>query len=459
MPGGVLSMPILYSDSYWNSCWASSQQLGSHLKGAILGAGLGRRLDPLTAYHLPKPLFPLGGKTPIAEIWLRRLIRSGIPEVSMNLCVLADAMRRQFGNGAKYGVNLTYVEEATPTGTLGGVCKMALGRQARSVEADSTISSIDPFEGSTLIVPSGDIVANFGPDLLEEIYGIHREKGAALTMVLTEVPASRKKDFGTVILHSPETRAGQLSMSGKIVDFREKDADSPSSLSNASIYIIERSLLELLDGFRTKAELGTENPFYDFGKHVFPAMLDKLPYIRLPKEFILWGVKFDGPWYDVGNKRDYLRVNEKVLDGVIKIPLTYEPLPWGYLGMNTSIDFSKVEIVPPVVIGNDCVIEAGAALGPYAVVGDGWVVERGARIRNSVLWERYPYFAEGRQEIPMIDRRLVDRHEVRTGVRVFESIVAGGCLRSDMIEQTVDVREDGEMVALPIDYVPPDPRA
>src|SRR5207302_4287406 len=146
-------MPIHYSEDYWTKCWASARNVDSQIKGTILGAGLGKRLDPLTAYHLPKPLFPLGGKVPIAEIWLRRLIRSGITDVSINLCVLAEVMKRQFGNGAKFGIDLSFVEEETPTGTLGGVCKMALGREAKLLPTDHWSPALPKFSGSTMIVP------------------------------------------------------------------------------------------------------------------------------------------------------------------------------------------------------------------------------------------------------------------------------------------------------------------
>jgi len=452
-------MPIRYPQKYWNSCWASSQNMGGQIKGGILGAGLGRRLDPLTAYHLPKPLFPLGGKVPISEIWLRRFIDSGVTDVSLNLCVLAEAMKRQFGTGAKFGIDLSYIEENVPTGTLGGVCKMALGQEAKSLPSDLARPRRAPFSGSTMIVPSGDIVSNFDSDLLQEMYDIHRKAGAALTMVLTEIPMSRRKDFGTVLLDRPESRAGEISLAGRVVDFREKDPDSPSCLNNGSIYMIDMELLRVIDGFRTEAEAGIEDPFYDFGKHVFPALLGRLPHVKLPKDFILWGARYDGPWFDVGNKRDYLRVNEQVLDDVIKIPLTYERLPWGYLGSNVSINFSAVEIHAPVVIGNDCVIESGAVLGPHAVIGDGWVVESGAKISNSVLWERYPYYRNGKDKVSAIDRRIVDRHEIRRKTQVHESIIAGGCIQTDIIEKTVDVRDDGEMVVLPIDYLPDEVRA
>lgn len=452
-------MPIYLSENDRANCWASKPDQDSQLKGAILGAGLGRRLDPLTTYHLPKPMFPLGGKVPIAEVWVRRLIESGIPNVSMNLCVLAESIKRHFKTGAKFGVDLTYVEEEVPTGTLGGVCKMVLGNQAKKVGADELTPPITKFSGSTIVAPSGDIVANFDAELLREMYEIHRKAGSALTMVLTKVPASRRADFGTVVLQAPEERDGTLSLSGRISDFREKDPESPSCLSNASIYMIEKDLLQVLDGYRTEAAVGTPDPFYDFGKHVFPAMLGRLPYVTLPKDYPLWGVQFDGLWFDVGNKRDYLRVNKRVLDGKIEIPLMYERLPWGFLGSNVIMDFSKVEIRSPVVIGNNCFIAPGAVLGPYAIIGDGWRVGEGATIRNSVLWERYPYFVDGTRQVSDEDRQIVDRHEIRHEVQIDESIIAGGWIKMDAIGKTVDVRDDGEPVAVDIDYIPSETRA
>ena len=186
-----------------------------------------------------------------------------------------------------------------------------------------------------------------------------------------------------------------LSRTGQIVDFREKEADSPSNLNNASIYIIEAGFLKELDALRTEARLDVPEPMYDFGKHVFPAMLGKLPYLKLSRECLLWGVQYDGPWFDVGQKRDYLRVNQQLLDGSLALNLPFEQLPWGYLGTEVAIDFPQVTIIPPVVIGNQCVVEPGATLGPYAVIGDGWIIARDARVSNSVLWERYPMTAHG----------------------------------------------------------------
>ena len=452
-------MPVEFSQSFWESRWTHRRGVRSELKAAILAAGLGRRMDPLTARHLPKPLFPLGAKIPMAEVWVRRLVDSGITDISMNLCVLADTIRRHFRDGSKFGATIRYVEEQIPSGTLGGACKQTLGAAAKRTMENERMPKLPAFGGSTLVVPSGDIVTNFGADLLEETYEIHKKQGAALTMILVPVPWERRRDYGTAVLDAPEELSGLLSRSGRIAEFREKDANSPSNLNNASIYLIEMDLLRALDPLRTAAAVGETAPFYDFGKHVFPAMLGQLPQVQLPKDYTLWGIQYEGAWFDVGQKRDYLRVNEYLLDGMLDIGLPYEELPWGYLGTNVAIDFSRVTIHPPVILGNNCVVEPGAVLGPYAVIGDGWVIEDGAQIRNSVLWERYGFFSEDGREISAHDRKLVDRHEVRRGVSIEESIIAGGAIQTDISEMTVDVLEDGRLAILPIDYVPHGPRA
>lgn len=445
--------------NYLENSWTYKQGVNGQIKLAILAAGLGRRMEPLTVHHLPKPMFPIGGNVPMAEMWVRRAVKAGITDISMNLCVLKDTIKSHFNDGAKFGANINYVEEDVPSGTLGGICKQALGKNARPVLENETMPHIDEFKGTTIIAPSGDIVTDFNDEMLEQMYAIHKQKGAAFTMVLTPVPWDKRGEFGTVELESPEKRRGPISQSGKILNFREKDPESPSNLNNSSIYMIEMDLLKALDPLRTAADPNIKNPFYDFGKHVFPAMLGKLEYAKLPKDFPLWGIEYDGAWFDVGRKRDYLGVNNSFLDGQFDLELSYEKFPWGYLGTNVAMDFSKVDIIPPVIIGNDCVIAPETVIGPYAVMGDGWTVERKASIKNSVLWKPYSYITEDGGEIPVNERKIDDMHQVRRGVSVDECIVVGGTIDKDIKEKIVDVSQDGETETLSIDYVPKGKRA
>jgi NDP-sugar pyrophosphorylase family protein len=459
-------MPIALND-YLSNTWVRKQKLDHQIKLTLLAAGLGRRMDPLTVHHLPKPMFPLGGTVPMMETWVRRAVDSGITDISMNLCNLKDTIKNYFRDGIIFGANITYVEEETPTGTLGGICKQALGRTAKQVYENEQMPKFDQFGGTTIIAPSGDIVTNLGPELLEQMYQIHKQKGAALTILLKEIDPARRGEFGTVELAAPERLPGKLYESGKIVNFIEKDPHSPSVLNNASVYFIEMDLLKTLDPMRTEATVNRSEPFYDFGKHVFPAMLHQLPYINLPKDFGLWGVAYNGLWCDIGRKRDYLSVNKSLLDGEVKMYLPYKKLPWGYLGSNVVINFSEVTIIPPVVIGHECIIERGAKIGPYAIIGDGWRIEANVEIRNSVLWKRYDFYPGNGNMIPKRERKLVDRHEVRKGTVIDECIIVGGTIHPDFYEasedklheKTVDILENGELEFCHIDFVPEGPRA
>jgi mannose-1-phosphate guanylyltransferase/phosphomannomutase len=451
-------MAIELNDYLVNS-WTHKRDINDKIKLTILAAGLGKRMDPLTAYHLPKPMFPIGGSVPMTEIWVRRAVKSGITDISMNLCVLSNTIKNHFKNGARFGAHINYVEEDIPSGTLGGVCKQALGNKARQAFENERMPEIEAFKGTTIIAPSGDIITNFESELLEEMYEIHKKKGSAFTMVLTPIPWEKRGEFGTVELESPGNLKGAISKSGKIVNFREKDPDSPSNLNNASIYMIEMDLLKVLDPLRTPANLQSREPFYDFGKHVFPAMLNRLKYVKLPKDFLLWGIQYDGLWFDVGRKRDYLNVNKSFLDGDFDLEIPYEKLPWGYLGTNVAIDFSKVTIIPPVIIGNDCIIAPETRIGPYAIIGDGWTIERKACISNSVLWKRYAYFPNKGDQISVNERKVDDMHQVRRGVTIDECIIVGGTIESDLREKTVDVLQDGQIEIIPIDWIPNETRA
>ena len=447
---------------YLARSWTYRKKVDGKLKLAILAAGLGSRMQPLTGHYLPKPIFPIGGHTPLTEMWVKRSVKAGITDISMNLCVLGGAIKNYFKDGAKFGAEITYVEEDQPTGTLGGVCKQALGNKAKQVLDNETMPAIGEFKGTTVIAPSGDIVTDFDSEMLEAMYDIHKKQGAAFTMVLTPVPWEKRGEFGTVELDSPETPEtgrGLISTSGRIKDFREKDPNSPSNLNNSSIYMIEMDLLKTLDPLRTAADPELAEPFYDFGKHVFAAMLGKLKYVTLPGDYLLWGIQYDGKWFDVGRKRDYLSVNRSFLDGEFKMENPYEKLPWGYMGVDSVVDFSRTTVIPPVVIGNNCTIEPGVTLGPYAVIGDDWTIESGASVRDSVLWKRYGYFLDNGEEIPAEERQANDGHRVCKGVDINGSIVVGGTIESDLQEKTVNVLLNGSTEILSIDHVPDGKRA
>ena len=137
-------MPVELSNILRNT-WAYQQKVQDKLKLTILAAGLGSRMDPIPQHHLPKPMFPLGGVVPMAEVWVRRAVEAGITNISMNLCVLKDTIKSYFKDGLLFGADITYVEEKEPSGTLGGICKQALGNSAKLVLPKEGKVDLDTF--------------------------------------------------------------------------------------------------------------------------------------------------------------------------------------------------------------------------------------------------------------------------------------------------------------------------
>jgi NDP-sugar pyrophosphorylase family protein len=132
------------------------------MRAMILAAGFGSRLRPLTD-RVPKPLIPVAGR-PMIAYPLAVLRAAGITEVIINLHHLGAQLRAALGDGAAYGVSITYSEE-DPILDTGGAIRKA-----------------EPFlRGGTFAVLNADTVIDLD---LTAVVARHRERGALATMVL-----------------------------------------------------------------------------------------------------------------------------------------------------------------------------------------------------------------------------------------------------------------------------------
>ena len=77
------------------------------MKGLILSAGMGTRLDPLTR-TCPKCMVHVAGR-PMMEYQLDALRKAGVVECTIVVGYMADAVRDYFGASYR-GLNLSYVE-------------------------------------------------------------------------------------------------------------------------------------------------------------------------------------------------------------------------------------------------------------------------------------------------------------------------------------------------------------
>jgi N-acetyl-alpha-D-muramate 1-phosphate uridylyltransferase len=90
------------------------------MKAMILAAGRGERMGSLTV-STPKPLLKAGNKT-VIEYNLMRLRTAGITEVIINVSWLGSQIIDYLGDGTKFDLNITFINEGSVMlGTGGGI--------------------------------------------------------------------------------------------------------------------------------------------------------------------------------------------------------------------------------------------------------------------------------------------------------------------------------------------------
>jgi len=85
----------------------------------LMAGGLGTRLRPLTE-KCPKPLLKVGEK-PILETIMRSFIDHGFYRFYFSVNYCSEMIINYFGNGSKWGVKISYLEENMPLGTAGAL--------------------------------------------------------------------------------------------------------------------------------------------------------------------------------------------------------------------------------------------------------------------------------------------------------------------------------------------------
>lgn len=231
------------------------------MKAIILAGGAGTRLRPLTL-NIPKALVDIQGKT-MTEHLFDLFKRHGITEVVMTVGYLKDKIKNYYGDGSKFGMNISYIDEDEPLGTAGAL---------RKIKHLLT----EPF-----IVTNGDELKDID---IDNMLRLHRKENGHGTIALTKVDDPSK--YGVARLEG-----------NKILEFVEKPKkeEAPSKLINSGFYILEPEIIDIIpEGFAM------------FEKDIFPF---------LAREGKLTGFPFDGQWFDTGNyeRLDNARKNWKGL--------------------------------------------------------------------------------------------------------------------------------------------------
>jgi mannose-1-phosphate guanylyltransferase len=320
------------------------------MQAIVLVGGEGTRLRPLTE-NVPKPALTLVDR-PFLAYMIEWLASHGVTEVVLACGFLPDVLQAALADEEeRAGARIRYVAEPEPLGTAGAI----------RFAADALGDDLD----SRFLALNGDVLTDLD---LGVLLRAHEEWGAAATIGLH--PVEDSSAFGLV----------QSDEEGKVLEFLEKTGERKPGEVNAGMYVLERSVLDLVPpGENVSIE-----------RDVFPRLVGAG----------LHGLLLDGYWVDIGTPERYLQASWDILEG--KVRTRVEP---------TS---------PGVLIGTGARVGDGAVVGPRAVIGPGCRVGARAEIVESVLLDGCGV-GEGARVVGSI---LSPGAEVVAGA-VVEGVVAG----------------------------------
>ncbi len=283
----------------------------------MLVGGEGTRLRPLT-HSIPKQLLPVVEQTMIERV-LSHLAAHGVEEALLSLGYRPDAFFSAFPDDRAGGVRLGYAVEPAPLDTAGAIAFAAAH------------GGID----DTFLVVNGDVLTDLD---VSALIRFHRQTGAEASISLTPVPDP--SSFGVVPTDGE----------GRVMAFIEKPeaGRAPTNLINAGTYVLEPSVLDLIDRERRVS----------IERETFPALVEAGR---------LFALASDAYWVDAGTPAKYLQANRDLLSGARPGP----PRP------------GAREVSPGVWVVGAPVIEGDVRAG--SLVGDGGCVASGAIVDSSVV--------------------------------------------------------------------------
>ena len=189
----------------------------------------------------------------------------------------------------------------------------------------------------------------------------HKQKNAACTIAMLEVPWEEASRFGLMFVDDD----------GSITAFEEKPKNPKSNKASMGVYIFTWSKLRqyLIDD---EANPDSGN---DFGHDVIPAMHENGEK--------MFAYKFDGYWKDVGTIDSLWEANLDLLNPKVDLDLSDDS--WKIYSRNPVAPphfISKKATVENSMIGEGCVIDGEV---DYSILFSNVTVEEGAKVRYSII--------------------------------------------------------------------------
>lgn len=316
------------------------------VKALVLSGGAGTRLRPIT-HTSAKQLVPVANK-PVLFYGLEAIRDAGITDVGIVVGDTAPEIQAAVGDGAAFGIHVTYIHQEAPLGL-----------------AHAVLVARDFLGDDDFVMYLGDnfIVGGIN-DLVEEF----QAAGPQAQIMLTQV--SDPRAFGVA----------ELDADGQVIGLEEKPQQPKSNLALVGVYMftpaIHEAVRALKPSWRGELEI-TE---------AIQWLIDNGKKVR--------STAITGYWKDTGNVTDMLEVNRLVLE-------TIEPQHSGTVDAGCEIigrvvveagaQVSGSRIVGPAIIGAGSKV-SGSYIGPFTAIAQECVVDdseieysivmRGASIRG-----------------------------------------------------------------------------
>lgn len=313
------------------------------MKALVTAGGHGTRLRPIT-YTLNKHLIPIANK-PMIFYALEKIAEAGIKEVGITLNPGDSVLPKAVGDGKKWGVKITYIEQ--PGGPLG---------LAHVVKIAESFLKKEPF-----VFYLGDNI------ILSDIGGfIKKFKKEKLNCLLALAKVKDPERFGV-----PEIK------NGKIVRVEEKPQNPKSEFAVTGIYLYDHHIFEVIKKLKPSARGELEISDAHTG--------------LISRGFKVGYAETTGWWKDTGKPYDLLEGNQLILSKLetsispkAKIEKSVEIQGNVSIGAGARIE-GRTLIRGPVIIGESSIIK-NSYIGPYTSIGDR-VEIYGAEIEHSIVFD------------------------------------------------------------------------
>ena len=347
----------------------------------LLAGGQGSRLGILTK-NIAKPAVPYGGKYRIIDFPLSNCINSGIDTVGVLTQYQPLELNSYLGNGAAWDLDRMN----------GGVHVLSPYQQIKGTEwykgtanaIYQNIHFIDRYNPEYVAVLSGDHIYKMDYAKMLEY---HKEKNAACTIAMLEVPWDDASRFGLMFVE-PD---------GSISEFEEKPKKPRSNKASMGVYIFTWSKLRqyLID------DENDPTSGNDFGHNVIPAMHSAGER--------MFAYQFDGYWKDVGTIDSLWEANLDLLNPKVDLDLSDDKwkiysqspvAPPHFISDKAAVENSMISegceihgVVDYSILFSNVTVEEGATVR-YSIVMPGTVIKAGAVVEYAIVAEN-AVIAEG----------------------------------------------------------------